>query len=161
MLANTPGGERIVAPTVDGRVCELNFDGRSSLRALPLGARRASAFCLVDFDGKNRPHYIVQAENVILAFRQSGRGIELDFSIDLDQPADSLFAVTLPGRQAEGLGTLHRRLRQIRLHDRQGRLFAGFPLAGDTGFRIEDLHGDDRRVVVVAHRETLYAYELP
>ncbi len=153
-----PRSSRIVACNQDGVVQVLNLSGEHFPLPLRGSSERPVYFTFTDLLGDDRKDYLALSGSALTLHYYSSNDFRRAFRYRFDRRPDELFEVPVPGQNKSFAGLLDKDSQKIYLLDGEGKLHAGFPLAGSTPFCIADLYGNGKMSVIVGEGTSVYAY---
>ena len=154
-----PLSNRIVLCSTRGRASVVNTEGSSFGLQLPVGENQMVEFELEDLVGDGRKDYLVLSDRDIKGYRYEGNDFAPFMSFRFPEKMDGLFVLSTSDSE-KGIATYSSKARKIYLLNKEGLLFDGFPLAGDTEWFIFRNDASAIPLAVVGLGADVYAYDL-
>ncbi|HMO38034.1 MAG TPA: hypothetical protein PKC76_01515 [Saprospiraceae bacterium] len=151
---------RIVATDQNGLAHIMPLEGNAfQLRLLPRAGGPVH-FTLADVTGDERKDYIaLNGETLAVHFYDENQ-FKLLYTWQNGATWDALCVVAVPGQEKALPGLISHSRKQIQVLNAAGKAHPDFPLGGDSAFFIADLYSNGQTILVVANRESIYAYRV-
>lgn len=126
---------RLITTGSDGQVFSFGFDGTVTTSSFGKFSPE-HYFCLVDLNSDNNPDYFFLDGKKLIAYDPKGDEI---FSKELSQPANSAPVIFTFTDRNPKIGITVRSENKLFLFNSDGSLYPGFPLIGNSTFKINFL----------------------
>lgn len=152
---------RIVAATSDGRIKIANFQGKQFSMPAVQGLDKELRFAFADIRGDERKDYLrLSGKELALHYYDSTNQFQEAFRRSFEFPLDAVFPIRLQKSDKAHIGCYSKKRQSIYLLDSLGQNLPAFPLVGTSEFIITDWFDLRENTLLVANRNSVYAYKL-
>lgn len=152
---------RIAASTSDGRIKIANFQGKRFDIKAAEGITKNVRFAFADIIGDERKDYLrLSNKELALHYYDSTNQFQEAFRRSFDFPLDAVFPVRLQDKKQAYIGCYSKKRQSLYLLDSLGQNLPAFPLVGTSPFVVTDWFDLGENTLLVANRNSVYAYKL-
>ena len=177
----TTQGLGIATSRINPLCLQVQQDGKEILIADPSGYQRtidlegeelgmlqknppkevSNLYASADIGGDNQTDFVVLENNLLQIYFNHKNEFEQFGSFKFLDTPDLIFPIQSQNMGKAMIGSVNQKQEQIFLIDKKGNLHQDFPLAGTTPFELVNLFSENKKVVLVAVKDQVIAYELP
>ena len=118
-------------------------------------------FAFGNFAGDKKMDYIRYSNGKVIAhyYNEKNAFVSL-FEKDIQPNLDLFFAIPMQDTPFDKFGGVDTKAGKIYLYSEKGELVAGFPLEGNTAFKLNDFLRDGSQSIIVGNHQKLVAYKI-